>query len=318
MGNSTSTSKLTLTEDIRFSHQVTYETKQNNSQKTREIIETYNSLYIPSFMFGKINTKLKSKIKAKRVKFIFTSDIVSNINKTNITDLKNICNKVQQNIEWINKYVIGNENTKPLVDYVFDFKDIFQEYIYHFLQKQIKEFSKKQTNSSKSTKSSLSSIGILHNSNLCNLMQKIYDEYTICIKNITQSREYYYGNYVEFINTFDSMNLNILTNKKDIYPNIDDFHILNSYNKEKINKLSFLNDFKVLIPNVAYYCGENEMNTYYSAYLFDSHIENLLFKKTLHQFTNNINIVSNDFKDLLYFAKIFLNLIYELRPELTM
>lgn len=102
--------------------------RQEQEDKELERIDAmFNAKYLPSLNSGYTETcgyyGERSWNSYGIYKFKFNLNIIKNINNKYIGDLFVKYKKLCEDLIWIQKYVYGNKESKPFVDYIFDYKE---------------------------------------------------------------------------------------------------------------------------------------------------------------------------------------------------
>ncbi len=296
-----------------------------------DIIRMFNSKDIPSFSFGSLNSCNEVVwFDGTNLKFEFNRDMVYNLNALSEENLLKIYKKLYDDIIWISKYIYGNGESKPFVDYVFDFKDKYLEYI--------------------STKlKSLNQNGYVDYTGQKPIVESSSKDAETYLAKISKSREYYYVNYDEFLAIFGTKNqygcYSYQSGGISTYHQINFdsergcgfnmgggfagnefyYHIWHFYDREKKEKLSFLNSLsttKLYDNKIAGFINEVRFifrpDKHLSAYLFQTHVQKIIFEKLGRPCDGSPRtklIDSKDFDELFKMGKILLEFIEFVRPE---
>ncbi len=327
-------------------------------RKKNELIATFNSKDLPIFNLGYYETNeyngVEQWIGCSTCKFKFSANIIDNIKNANTNEMDLHYKKLCLDLEWIEKYICTNKDSKSFVDYVYYYKEKSIENKISFIETLINQ-------------NKLSHSEFNQCANNCDYLNKI-SELSIQLKEliklnksfekITNPREYYYQNYKELLNILGikdfyhlkeierggisfpknlPINLDSINSSSDYCGNQYYYHILHEFDREKLNKIDFLigicnylgdlGSIKVeshgLNGNMKKIsCCEQSfiLNNYLgTGNLIIDHINYIKSKMITNK--NSIPIrqqifTSFDFNEFFKFGKILVELIKSIRPDL--
>lgn len=305
--------------------------------KLLRILDKFNSKDLPTFNVG-CNVR-ENYIR----KFQFTLEELKELKKLkkfNLNELVAISIQLHEDLIWIQKYVYGNENTNPFVDYIYDnyIENNKVLNIIDDLKKKIKKISKSDYNYSySSAKSKIFQKQIKGLLCLTNHFdtQMEYDKLVFKVR-INKPREYYYINYEEFLDLFD-------TDGKRDYKNFifsdnlaSDCIILDKTNEEclaykyyfhpwhiwdraKLEKLSFLKITNKFIKPIEYVCSNSHSEIKSPNYFYLMEQDIILSRKEISQ--NKYNCIRTqpiddvDFDKFSIVAQVIIKLIEFIMQE---
>lgn len=322
--------------------------KGRQEQEDRElerIVTMFNTKDLPILISG-----WKSGIDGKTfwndycaVKFQFNINIIKNIKSIDVGELLKKYKELCEDLIWIQKYVYGFGDSKPFVDYIYDYKEIncIDSDIKN-IEEQITEFRLHIRGNSDNCQS-LNRLNLIIEE-LINL-KKIFD---IIIK----PREYYYINYEDFLDLFG--NKNELGIREFITGGIPDYHPINLdsytscvfyqgngysanqyyfnkfhiFDREKKDKLNFLISFCESVGIIKHLgtflssCGipifsYQTSNYYGKGDLIKDHIELINWNMSEGPYCRRL-VKSEDFNDIYKLGKIIVELIEFVRPDLIL
>lgn len=321
---------------------------QQEDKELEKIVIMFNTKDLPILRSG-----WKSIINGKTswnnyctVKFKFNINIIKNIKNIDIDELLTKYFKLCEDLMWIQKYVYGFGDSKPFVDYVYDYKEknCIDSDLKN-IEEQIGEFK----------------LHIKRNYNTCESLNRLNLtlEQLINFKKILDSnikpREHYYTNYEDFLDLFGTKNEFgirefISGGIPDYHPiNLDSytssvfyegsgysankyfFHQFHIFDREKKDKLNFLISFCESLGIIKYLgtclssCGiplfpqnYNPISHYYGkGDLIKDHIEFINWNISEGPYCRRL-VKSEDFNEIFKLGKIIVELIEFVRPELIL
>lgn len=340
------------------------EEKERKLQIAREkhelqrVANMFNSRDLPILHAGGIqliNNNIHYWVEFIKKKFVFDVNVLLKIKHANINELYRHYTKLCNDIIWIKKYVYASKDTKPFVDYVYDFWNDENKL------DDIIDKLKIQINSEPKDCSSHRTYCLV--CSICNKKQALeaeLKEYTKLKNNLTflrKPREYYYVNYEEFLNTYKSQcqYTNQIYHRGPLY---DSFHtteiracnspvetyfgnkafynIYHIWDREQLDKINFFVNIAKYIGlinnNDTNYqikcCGirmdektEEEIRRIYRNGTYEcilDHIQYILFKKNAFINRRFQLMFSSDFDDLIKIGMVIVELIEFIRPEVIL
>lgn len=320
-----------------------------------------NSEPLQYFYPGSINDSFCSRTIEYSVggKFQFTLENLQELKKLNSDKLNTIRTTLCEDLIWIEKYVYGDENTKPFVDYIYDnyIENNKLLNIIDDLRNKIDKIPKctnyqcdgqcnwhmydhlKQLNALLCLTDYCGKTFISNHCNISMSGHRIKNEFTsiqlsdLDIKlRINKLREYYYINYEEFLDLFGTKhpqyghefqyrtlqnitNLDSQNNSRDYSANDYYYNFWHIWDREKLEKLSFLKITNKFIQPVSYvYNDYGEQNA--SDYFYEMEKRFILSHKTRGIANIRATIINNeDFDKFVKIAKIIIELIEFMMSE---
>lgn len=289
-------------------------------------------------------------------KFKFNLNVIKNITNHNLNDLHFQYKKLCGDLMWIKKYVYGNENSKPFVDYVFDYKE--KNCIQYEIDGFQTSFDQNKLSHSRCYQCG-NGCGYLNMNRILTVQLGELEKLKIIFERMENSREYYYVNYEEFLDLFGTknhygfreferggnaqahpINLDNIDGRSyngggGYFGNSSYYHIWHIFDREKLNKLNFLNDICKNIGIIhslgnylgscgePLYCENHNPSVRYngSGDLILDHINYII--KSMNYDTNSPPIrqrlvSSSDFDDLIKIANVLVELIEFVKPEILL
>lgn len=338
------------------------EIKRKEEQENRElerIVTMFNAKDLPILMSGWRDTNYDLNVWCKymSIKFKFTLGVIKIIKNKNIKELYSIYKKLCLDIMWIQKYVYGSRDSKPFVDFVFDYKD--KNSIDYEIKNTQHEIDKNNLEHSRHYQCNGQCAYIYWNNNLNSTLKELINLKNIIEKIQNKSREYYYINYDEFLDLFcskDQMGHRNFIIGRESYGycpvNLDsatDYsvngvgkyignryynHIFHIFDREKKEKINFLVDIckdigiirscgsSCLSSCGMYYMypeNNNPSNFYYgSGDLIEDHIKYINYS-TLQQYSYIRRLIEpKDFDEFVKIGKVIIELIEFIRPDIVL
>lgn len=325
-------------EEQRRRQQEEIERKKKQEQEDRElerIVKMFNAKDLPSLNSGWIYLGYWHPYET--LKFKFNLNVIKNIKNKNVNELYEIYTKLCEDIIWIQKYVYGIKDSKPFVDYVYEYKEK------KCIDNEINSIEFKINQE----KISHQRCGCYHPCSYCNrikiwtLQLEQLKKLKIIFEKLTKHKEYYYVNYEEFLDLFETPNqygLREFMRRRGIphpinldtiddcqangitsyYGNIYYYNLFHIFDREKLNKLNFLNDVCINLE-----IGEKVMskkNNYYNGTgdLIKDHIKYITTKSCPNYIVRQDFVASSYFNELDKIAKVIVELIEFVRPEIIL
>jgi hypothetical protein len=337
--------------------QAEFERKRKQEQEDKElerIIAMFNAKDLPEFNIGKYgNTSnggcwndfqhgiIKIDIYGKTStcpKFQFNLENIKKIKQLDENELFDIYKKLCEDLIWIQKYVYGYKDSKPFVDYVYDYKE--KNCIGNQINDIQNQINQNQLSHLRCWQCS-SNCGYLNTINNLTPQLKELEKLKTILEKLTKSREYYYVNYDEFLDLFgtknqygrefergghnlDSINGGTygLNGWSSYSGNSNYHHIFHIWDREKLNKLTFLDVTKKIIDPINYELTMAGYKSYYSDYFYNMEKQFILNQKygTTREcgYLRNQLINEKDFDKFVKVAKVIVELIEFVRPEIVL
>lgn len=291
-------------------------------------------------------------------KFEFNTEHLSKIKQCNENELLVQYKKLCEDIIWIKKYVYGLKNTKPFVDYVYDFwnnEDKLNDII-NKLKIKINDGTQRCSGHKYGTYSNysprndngrLNRCGNCENKLVIESELKHYTDLKNKLHHLNKPREYYYVNHEEFLKIFKrELNYNcgaiLLDSFHDVkfdhltygVGNEEFYNIYYIWDREKYDKINFLINICEYIGLIKYTrgcaniwcCGlyfndpvlRNKNYEGTHEFILD-HIQYILSRNNNHNIGRRMQFVnSSDFDDLMKIGLLIVELIEFVRPEVIL
>lgn len=266
-------------------------------------------------------------------KFQFSLADVKKIQEFDKNKLYKIYTKLCEDFMWIQKYAYGFKNSNPFVDYVYDYGEKNNKLI-EDCNNQVKQYEIQYK--------SYPHENTLNTLNQWNECLKELIKFKTILTKLDKPREYYYVNYEEFLDLFEKKNMHGYREFMQPAGNLDSIqggnygmngwlryegnkyyhHIWHVWDREKLNKLSFLDITKDFFEPIMF-----KYNIYYhdnscSSYFYDMEKQFILAKKKncntgISMFRSN-PINKEDFDKFINITKIIVELIEFVRPDMIL